>query len=275
MVDQSVTDDRLAHLLDLLHVEEVGDSTFRGQTASEGERAVFGGQVAGQALRTASMTVEADHQVNSLHAYFLRPGRYGLPITYVVDRIRDGTSFTTRRVTAKQNGEAILNLDASFHRDEPGSEHQPTPAVDQVDPPELGHVPERPPWARFRPVEMRSVSPSRGKARAMWVRAPGPLPDDPAVHASVLTYLSDMGPVGVVAGRWFAGPSDEPGSLMTASLDHCMWFHRPARADEWALYELERVVTANARGVAFGSIWTRSGQLAVSLVQEVLVRGQG
>ena len=149
MVDQRLTDERLAHLLDLLHVEPVGDHTFSGDTAAEGERPVFGGQVAGQALRAASMTVELDHQVNSLHAYFLRPGRYGLPISYVVDCIRDGTSFTTRRVTAKQNGEAILNLDASFHRDEPGDDQQPTSAVDQVDPPESGQVPDRPPWARF------------------------------------------------------------------------------------------------------------------------------
>lgn len=270
--DRNVTEGPLTHLLDVLDVAQVDRNTFRGLTAPESDRPVFGGQVAGQALRAAAFTVGVDHQVNSLHAYFLRPGRYGLPIAYTVDRIRDGTSFTTRRVTARQEGEAILNLDASFHRGEPGDEQGPMRSVEAVDPPERGEVPERPPWLRLRPVEMRSVSPPAGKARAVWIRAPGELPPDPAVHACVLTYFSDMGPAGVVAG-WWAGV--ERGDRMTASLDHCMWFHRPVRADEWVLYELERVVSANARGVAWGSIWTRSGDLAVTLVQEVLVRPLG
>lgn len=270
--DRNLTEGPLTHLLDVLDVTRVDRNTFRGLTAAESDRPVFGGQVAGQALRAAAFTVEADHQVNSLHAYFLRPGRYGLPITYGVDRIRDGTSFTTRRVTALQEGEAILNLDASFHRREAGDEQPPIHRIDGVDPPELGQVPERPAWLRQRPVEMRNVPPRDGKARAVWIRAPGELPPDPAVHACVLTYLSDMGPVGVVAG-WWAGVAR--GSLMTASLDHCMWFHQPVRADDWVLYELERIVSANARGVAWGSIWTRSGDLAVTLVQEVLVRPLG
>jgi acyl-CoA thioesterase II len=266
----TATDDPLTVLLDLLEVERVERNSFIGQTPEEGDRPVFGGQVAAQALRAAAATAEAEHHVNSLHAYFLRPGRHGVPITYEVDRIRDGASFTTRRVTALQNGEAILNLDASFHRDEPGDEHGPEPPVDKVDPPEAGEVPELPPWARLRPIEMRRVSPASSKARAMWVRAPGTLPtDDPSLHACVLTYLSDMGPVGVVAGWWDGRPRE---ALMTASLDHCMWFHRRIRADEWMLYELERVASANARGVAWGSIWTSSGQLAVSLAQEALVR---
>ena len=259
----------------LFDLEQVEDATFRARTSSRSGPAsrfpgmrLFGGQVASQALRAAAHTVVAEHAVNSLHAYFLRGGSYGAPVDYVVDRIRDGSSFTTRRVVAVQDGKAILNLDASFHRDEPGDEHQPVSPVDRVAPPEDAVAPEEPPWMRGRPVDLRWVDPPAPATRAVWLRVPGRLVDDPVIHACLLTFVSDMGPVSVV-GESLASPR---GSRMMASLDHCMWFHHPVRADEWLLYTLEPVATARARGVARGSIWTRDGRLAVTLAQEVLAR---
>ena len=236
--------------------------------AQRGPPRLFGGQVASQALVAAGRTGEADHAANSLHAYFLRPGRYDVPLDYVVDRIRDGRSFTTRRVVALQDGAAILNLDASFHRDEPGEEAQPPSPVARAGPPEDGADPEEPPWARGRPLEMRMARDAPAGVRSVWVRVPAKLPDDPVVHAAMIAFLSDMGPVGVVSGSLTLPRR----SRMMASLDHCMWFHHPARADEWLLYELEPVATARARGVARGTLWTREGVLAASLVQEVLAR---
>ena len=236
--------------------------------AALGPPRLFGGQVASQALCAAARTVPSDHAVNSLHAYFLRPGRYDLPVDYAVDRIRDGRSFTTRRVVAVQDGDAILNLDASFHRDEPGEEAQPPSPVPGAGAPEEGDDPEEPPWARGRPIDMRMARGAPPGVRRVWVRVPAKLPDDPVLHAAMITFLSDMGPVGVVSGS-LTLPRQ---SRMMASLDHCMWFHHPARADEWLLYELEAVAGAHARGVARGSLWTLDGRLVVSLVQEVLAR---
>jgi acyl-CoA thioesterase-2 len=196
------------------------------------------------------------------------PGRHGVPVDYVVDRIRDGTSFTTRRVVAQQEGVAILNLDASFHREEPGTDHQPPSPVGRVAPPEHAEPPENPPWTRGRPVETRVAASPREGPRTVWVRVPTRLPDDPTVHACLITFLSDMGPVGVVRSA-----IDSPREArMMASLDHCMWFHHPARADDWLLYQLEPVAAGRARGTVRGSIWTRDGRLVVSLVQEVLAR---
>ena len=259
----------------LFDLEQVDEATFRARTASRSGPAgrfpgmrLFGGQVASQALRAAAHTVVADHAVNSLHAYFLRGGSYGPPVDYVVDRIRDGSSFTTRRVVALQEGKAILTLDAWFHRDEPGDEHQPPSPVEGVTPPEDSIPPDEPPWMRGRPGELRWVDPPAPAARAVWVRVPGRLADDPVTHACLLTFVSDMGPVSVV-GESLSSPR---GSRMMASLDHCMWFHHPVRTDEWLLYTLEPVATARARGVARGAIWTRDGRLAVSLAQEVLAR---
>jgi acyl-CoA thioesterase-2 len=262
------------YLLGLLELDRIDRDIFRGPNQGEGSRRVFGGQVAAQALRAAGATIEADHRVNSLHAYFLRPGRYGIPITYLVDRIRDGTSFTTRRVVALQEGEAILNLDASFHRDEPGDEYSQPSVVDLADPPATSPAFEADgPFSGLhrRPFDMREVlvRTSPEPARALWVRTSDRLPDDPEIHACVITFLSDMGPVGAVrrsVGGWPFGRG------MSASLDHCLWFHRPARADEWLLYRLDSVAAAGARGVAKGEIWTADGTLAVTVMQEALVR---
>jgi acyl-CoA thioesterase II len=268
-----VSDDATARVHALFDLAPAGADTWRtvprrpeGGDPMSPPR-LFGGQVASQALGAAIRSVDADHGVNSLHAYFPRPGRYGEAIDYVVDRIRDGSSFTTRRVVALQGGDAILNLDASFHRTEPGEEHQPPSPVPGVPDPDAGEAPLDPPWGRGRPVDVRTVPAPPGRRR-VWVRVPGKLPDDPELHTCMITFLSDMGPVGVVSGS-LAAPR---GTRMMASLDHCMWFHHPARADEWLLYELEAVATARARGVARGSLWDQDGRLVASLVQEVLAR---
>ena len=263
--------DRLLHLLDL---EAIDRDIYRGANPGEGGGRVFGGQVASQALKAAANTVEVDHRVNSLHAYFLRPGRFGMPIVYTVDRIRDGSSFTTRRVVAVQQGEAIFNLDASFHKDEPGGEYQlPSPIERAPAPESLTRESHR--WARAhrRPTDVRDVEPPPSAplaTRAHWMRVDGDLPDDPVIHACVLTYMSDSGPVG--AARRPLRASGDWDAMMTASLDHCLWFHRAARADEWLFYELEAVACTNARGLARGEIWTRDGLLAVTVAQEALLR---
>jgi acyl-CoA thioesterase-2 len=272
--DDEIADEARRRVVGLFDLEQIDDVTFRAPTSRSGPAnrfrgmRLFGGQVASQALRAAAHTVTAEHAVNSLHAYFLRGGRYGVPVDYVVDRIRDGASFTTRRVVALQEGEAILNLDASFHRDEPGDEHEPESPVHRVPAPEDAAAPDEPPWMRGRPVDLRWVEPPAPATRAVWLRVPAQLADDPVVHACLLTFVSDMGPVSVV-GESLSTPREQ---RMMASLDHCMWFHHPVRADEWLLYLLEPVATAHARGVARGSIWTRDGRLAVSLAQEALAR---
>jgi acyl-CoA thioesterase II len=263
--------------------DPAGGDVFVGDPSGEGGARVFGGQVVAQALRAAAATVEVAHLVNSLHAYFVRPGRYNEPIRYAVDRVRDGRSFTTRRVAALQGGEVILDLHASFHAAEPGRSFQPPSPVGEVVPPDAGETMPRPPWARRRPLDMRWAASPDPATRGVWVRAPTRLPDDPTVHACLVAFLSDMGPVGVVRaavdeddrrpGPWRGFPSpDGRQTMMMASLDHCMWFHRPVRADEWLLYELSPVAAAGARGVARGAIWTASGDLGVTLVQEVLAR---
>lgn len=263
------TTDPVARLLGVLDLERAESDRFRGPTGGEGGRRLFGGHVAAQALRAAGMTVRPGHGVNSSRAYFLRPGRFGPAVELAVDRVRDGRSFATRRVTARQNGETILTLEASFHRDEPGDEHRPmAPAVPPPDQcPPLG----RPSWMPRRPVEARVVqSPADGGSleRIVWIRIPGPIPDDPTLQACLLTYLTDMGPAGVVR----AAAGVPPGRTMSVSLDHCLWFHRPARPDEWLLYRLAPVSASGARGLATGSVWTRSGDLAATVVQEALVR---
>ncbi len=274
--------DRLLALLDLEHIDR---NLYRGPNPAMrggGGGRVFGGQVASQALMAASKTVEPSelnrqtvHRVNSLHAYFLRPGRPGLPIIYSIDRIRDGSSFTTRRVVALQDGEAIFNLDASFHKEEPGGEFElPAPLDGVPGPDELARAEHGPGGGMHRrPIDTRELrtGPTATSTRAMWVRADGELPDDPALHSCVLTYMSDSGPVGAARRPLLTGQQ----SWMSASLDHTMWFHRPVRADQWLLYDLEAVACSNARGLARGTMFTQDGHLAVSITQEALIRPIG
>ena len=265
-------------LLDLLELEPLDRDLFRGHNPSErpGGR-VFGGQVAGQALRAATLTVDVEHNPHSLHGYFLRPGESGTPIIFQVDRIRDGRSFTTRRVKAVQHGEAIFSLEASFQKREDGGEYQ-VPLAEDVPAPEDSPPPEVGQQNVFRsgsPFEVRELggtpADERGvfrSTRRVWVRTKGPLPDDPAIHACALAYVSDMGVV--MAARVPLG--GRRSSTMAASLDHALWFHRPVRADGWLFYDLRPVSNANARGFVHGTIHTRDGVLAASVTQEALIR---
>jgi acyl-CoA thioesterase-2 len=274
----------LQFLVDLLDLEPIEVNIFRGTNSHEERQRVFGGQVAAQSLMAAGRTV-AVGRPHSLHAYFLRPGDPAVPILYEVDRIRDGRSFTTRRVVAIQHGQAIFHLSASFHVDEPGLSHQfPMPEV--PDPDTLRSLRERlePHRAAFEewfqrphPIEQRHIGPLPFSERAssdpvqrLWIRADGKLPDDDLLHACIATYASDMSLFDTMLA-----PHDvtwEDPDFMGASLDHCMWFHRPFRADEWLLYDMDSPTAFGARGLARGFMFTRGGELVVSMVQEGLMR---
>ena len=277
----------LEELVALLNVETIEVNIFRGHHTAEKRIRTFGGQVAAQALVAAGRTVDASKSVHSLHAYFLRPGDPEHPILYEVDRIRDGRSFATRRVVAIQHGEAIFNLSASFHASEPGVEHSiPMPA--SVDPDSLPTYKERyAPIAdklgdwyhRPRPVDLRHVNPpsrlrtptdSREPRQQVWFRTDGTLGDDPLLHACIVAYASDMTLLDSILVPHDLSVDD--GSMMGASLDHAMWFHRPFRADGWMLYDQESTSAYGALGLARGEIFTRDGQHVVSVVQEGLIR---
>jgi acyl-CoA thioesterase-2 len=286
--------DSLDELLDLLNLEQIEVNIFRGRSPEENVQRVFGGQVAGQALVAAGRTVPEDRPVNSLHAYFIRPGDPAVPLVYTVDQVRDGRSFTTRRVTAIQHGKAIFTLSASFHHPEQGLEHA-TAMPDAPRPDELRSDAERladalgaPLPAQFRdtPIELRSVGPlplelardpslrsPDDQNSLVWVRVTGRLPDDPLLHACMMTYISDLTLLQtVVLGH---GVSFHSGGVSPASLDHAMWFHRPFRADQWLLYAQDSPVAAGGRGLARGQVFTADGDLVVSVVQEGLIRISG
>ncbi|MFI8366022.1 acyl-CoA thioesterase [Streptomyces sp. NPDC085466] len=279
----------LDDLLALLDLERIEQDIFRGQSRSAIVPRVFGGQVAAQALVAAGRTVPADRLAHSLHAYFLVPGDPGAPIVYEVDRIRDGRSFTTRRVVAIQHGQPIFHLSASFQAYEEGLDHQDAmPAA--PDPESLPtaeemlprHLPadvarrlvearaavdlryaETPPWG--------SVGEPREPRSQVWFRTNGKLSDDPLLHVVLATYVSDMTLLDSVLlahgrGGWAVG------DVVGASLDHAMWFHRPFRADEWLLYDQESPSSSAGRGLGQARIWTRDGRLAISVIQEGVVR---
>jgi acyl-CoA thioesterase II len=263
-------------LTDILDLERIEEDIFRGSSPSEGPQRVFGGQVAGQALVAAGRTVPPERAVHSLHAYFIRPGDPEVPIVYTVDRTRDGRSFSTRRVTAIQHGRAIFTLSASFHRAETGLEHQ-SPMPEAPDPEGL---PDR--LTRQRPVELRYAGDPPWKRaggrppepRSMvWMRARGPLPDDPLVHVCAAAYASDMSLLDSVLLAH--GLTWDAEGLSAASLDHAMWFHGPFRADEWLLYAQESPAASGARGLAQGRIFRRDGRLVATVVQEGLIRVGG
>src|SRR5215467_10095456 len=279
----------LDEVIGLLDLEQIEEDIFRGDSP-EGERRqrVFGGQVAGQALVAAGRTVPADRPVHSLHAYFIRPGDPAIPIIYIVDRVRDGRSFTTRRVSAIQHGKTIFTLSASFHQPEPGPAHaSPMP---QVPPPEtVAPMVERlekffgapaPDFFRNNPIDLRFVGPLTVEAQRdpalradhnhVWLRADGDLPDDPLLHVCLMTYASDMSLLDSVLLRH--GLSWLDGRTSGASLDHAMWFHRPFRADRWLLYAQQSPASGGARGLARGELFTQDGDLVVSVVQEGLIR---
>ncbi|HEY8516209.1 MAG TPA: acyl-CoA thioesterase II [Candidatus Binatia bacterium] len=276
----------LDRLIELLDLEELEVNIFRGRSPQENRQRVFGGQVAGQALVAAGRTVEG-RVVHSLHAYFLRPGDPSIPILYEVDRIRDGGSFTTRRVVAIQRGHAIFHLSASFQKIEDGPEHQlampEAPDPETLEPwaewmtERMGRVPEQvKQWfLRERPIEVRYVPPDKnappGSTRQLvWIRARGRLPDSPLLHQCVVAYASDLtllDTAQIPHGITWADPR-----YQVASLDHAMWFHRPFRADDWLLYVQDSPSASGARGLCMGHLFTRSGQLVVSVAQEGLMR---
>ncbi len=276
----------LDELVNLLDLEAIEVNLFRGVSPDENRQRVFGGQVAGQALVAATRTVPPDRHVHSLHAYFLRPGDPNVPILYEVDRIRDGRSFTTRRVVAIQHGKAIFNLQTSFHIAESGLDYQVpmplnVPAAETL--PDfktrmapfkdrMGEMYDRP-----RPIDLRHLGTdpfSRNGQTALdqqvWLRADGTLPDDPTLHACIVTYASDMTLLDTTILPF--GLSWETPGMQMASLDHAMWFHRPFRADDWLLYDQRPISTGGARGLAGGNIFTTDGALAITVVQEGLVR---
>jgi acyl-CoA thioesterase-2 len=279
----------LDELVELLDLEKIEENLFRGCQPDEDRQRVFGGQVAGQALVAATRTVEPDRHVHSLHAYFLRPGDPSIPILYEVDRIRDGRSFTTRRVVGIQHGQAIFNLQASFQAREDGLDFSVTAPPDTPAPETLPTFKERyAPFAdemgdwyhRPRPIDMRYVdaplpdtpAPSSPQiAQRVWMRADGTLPDDETLHACIVTYASDMTLLDTTLLphrlRW-----SEENNIQMASLDHAMWFHRPFRADEWLLYAQDTPSTSSSRGLARGHIFRPDGRLATSVVQEGLIR---
>jgi acyl-CoA thioesterase-2 len=281
-------DQRLADLLALLELEQLEVNLFRGESRDIGAPQVFGGQVLGQALSAAAATVEA-RVVHSLHAYFLRRGDCNAPIVYQVDRSLDGHSFANRRVIAIQHGQQIFNMTASFQAAEPGFDHQI--AMPQVPPPErlaatvapppalLERLPER--VRRFfeqpRPFEFRIVQnidfvhpQPAPPERQVWFRAVAALPADEMLHRRLLAYVSDfflLDTATLPHGTSFLQPS-----IIMASIDHAMWFHRPLRLDDWLLYAMESPSASGARGFVRASVFARDGRLVASAAQEGLVR---
>lgn len=279
----------LDELVTLLALERLEQNLFRGQSQDLGWGLVFGGQVLGQALSAAVQTVPSDRHAHSLHGYFLRPGIASKSIIYDVERIRDGSSFTTRRVVAIQDGRPIFSLSASFQLEEDGFEHQATmPEVKGPDglkdeleiwTEQLDRIPKslHSRATAERPIEIRAVdpvdplTPKKGEPNHnVWVRAAGTLPDDPALHQYLLAYCSDFAFLTTAMrphGKTWLDPT-----MQVASVDHAMWFHRPLRMDQWLLHSIDSPSASGARGLVRGSFFTRDGILVASTAQEGLFR---
>jgi len=279
-------------LVELLDLETIDLNLFRGTQPDTLLQRVFGGQVAAQALVAGNRTVEPPMTVHSLHSYFLRPGDTAVPIVYDVERIRDGRSFSTRRVVARQHGRPIYYMTLSFQLPEEGFEHQDVmpqvPAPE--DSPDMGEMfRKRNPdnaeeWLReWAALELRWVGDSRpgGVLSAderpaqsrLWIKVSGRLSDDPLIHRAAFTYASDMTLLGstlVPHGVHVSHPS-----MQSASLDHTIWFHRPFRADEWLLYDQASPSASGGRGLAIGRVFTADGSLVASVAQEGLIRHRG
>ena len=275
-------------LVSLLDLERIEENIFRGVSPAVSLQRVFGGQVAGQALVAATRTVAADRTVHSLHSYFIRPGDPSVPIVYLVERIRDGRSFSVRRVTAVQHGNPIFTLSASFQLEQGGIDHQrampavpdphdlPTFAERLVGYPELAdylaRIPQAfdiryvddPPWVQ------RGLGPRENQPHRIWMKADGVLPDDPTLHVCVLTFASDLNLLDSVLIHHGMAARLDPISM--ASLDHAMWFHRQFRADDWFLYESSSPSASGGRGLATGRFFARDGRLVASVTQEGMIR---
>lgn len=265
-------------LIAILDLETLDANLYRGQSPPTDRQRVFGGQVAGQALVAAGRTVEEPRHVHSLHAYFVRPGDPTWPIIYEVERVRDGRSFTTRRVVATQRGREIFLLSASFHRRETGLDHQRA-MPDVPDPDALAEADVEDDIsraiARHSAIELHGVAaaaPGGGDAgqagRQVWFRTQEELPEDPLVHVCAAAYASDLTLLTTALLPHHIATSE----VQLASLDHAMWFHRPFRADDWLLYDMHSPSATGGRGLSMGHIFTRAGDLVVSVVQEGLMR---
>jgi acyl-CoA thioesterase II len=275
--------------LQLLDLEAIEHNIYRGKNRDIGTGRIFGGQVLAQSLVASRRTIDDDRSAHSMHGYFILEGDLAAPVVYFVDRLRDGRSYCTRRVTAIQHGEAIFNMSSSFHRAETGLEHQ-MGMRDTKGPEglrnELEVLRERaeeiPPGKRdvltqdrvldIRPVEAQDpFQPERGApSQRYWIKTVTALPDDPLIHQAVLAYASDYGLLGAALrphGVTFRDPS-----IMVASLDHAIWFHRPFRIDEWLLYVVESPWSGGGRGFSRGTFFTREGVLVASVAQEGVVR---
>jgi len=276
-------------LVELLDLETIDLNLFRGRQPDTMLQRVFGGQVAAQALVAGARTVEPPLGVHSLHSYFLRPGDTAVPIVYDVERIRDGRSFSTRRIMARQHGRPIYLMTASFQKPEEGFDHQdvmpevPSPAESM----DMREVVRRrsseaaDDWMReWAALEMRAVGDSRPGGRLpndehpaqarLWIRINGTLDDEVLTHRAAFTYLSDLTLLGsslVPHGVPIGSPN-----VQAASLDHSIWFHRPFRADAWMLYDQVSPSASGARGLAFGRVFTEDGVLVASVAQEGLIR---
>jgi acyl-CoA thioesterase II len=282
-------EDPLDDLLDLLDLEEIDRDLFRGRNEAARPGRIFGGQVAAQSLVAAARTVDG-LRAHSLHGYFLRPGDPTVPVVFTVDRIRDGKSFVTRHVVARQRGKAIFNMSVSFQAEEHGYEHQ-MPMPPAPDPESLprreelvrrhfDQIPEADrQWvAQPRPIDVRHVrlptffggSAVDAGPSLVWMRVPRPLDGDPALHQRLLAYMSDLTLLDNIVLPH--GRNGRLGPVMMASLDHAVWFHRPLRVDDWILYVQDSPAAAGARGFARGTLYTRNGELVASVAQEGLLR---
>jgi len=290
--DGSAMSYTIEDLVRLMELEPIEHNIYRGQNRDIGTSRIFGGQVLAQSLVAARRTIDDERVAHSMHGYFILPGDLEVPVVYFVDRLRDGRSFTTRRVTAIQHGRAIFNMSASFQVPEEGLSHQAE--MPDVPPPEeleseltqirgmADRIPERlrDVMTQDRPIDFRPVQPldpfdpaPREPVRHVWFRTVGDMSDDPLHHQAVLAYASDYGLLGASLqphGLTFRDPS-----VMAATLDHSLWFHRPCRVDQWLLYAMDSPALTGGRGFSRGSVFSRDGTLVASVAQEGVVRVRG
>jgi len=281
----------LRDILDLLDVERIEENLYRGRNAAESEH-VFGGQVLAQAIAAAYRTIGDTRQLHSIHAYFLRPGDWNAPILYEVDHIRDGKSFTTRRIAAIQHGRAIFSMSSSWQKDEPGLEHSvsmpdvPSPESLRSDKEAYAEIakvrPEVQRFAyRFDAIDSRQVenilmthTAAHPPYKHTWLKTRDPLPDNPEVHLCMLAYMSDLDFMSTSMLPHGRRPGGDP-NFQGASLDHALWFHRPFRADEWLLFAKSSPSASGARGFVRGQFFNARGELIATAAQECLIRLRG
>ena len=258
--------------LDLLHLEPHGPDTYVGPAVSYpwGPR-IFGGQVIAQSLRAAASTIERDRFAHSLHAYFIRPGTHTEPIRFEVERLRDGRSFSTRQVVARQSSGAILNLSASFHVVEDEADVQPGGPPEDLPAPDDPSLVDQG-WGRL--LDRRAPAPGSGPT-GCWLRLLADVGDDPVLQACALAFISDAAPSRTARSLHpgLAGDTSDRGKFQGASLDHSMWFHRAGRVEEWHWFEMHSHGLAGARGVVTGDVWTSGGRQVATMAQQVLLRG--